>query len=424
MTAADPGDVLAALPDTLWPPLLSAVRTAADRLGKQQLPAVLQPYAGFTPAKLGQGRARKAVAAAVAGDARLREAIGQVLGEPLWGQSQVASPQALMQQFGTPAAAAALAARSRWDELHALAQEVAVPAPRAPRPPAPRADAGDRSALNALRRERDAALRGRTSAEQRASELAVRNEQLQDEVARLTAERDAGTQRSDAERARLRDRLARLQRQVSAAESQARSDRARVVRLAGELERLSAELLADPPAQDPGPTPVPAASPAPARLPRGVKAATPGRPCVLPPGVTDVQPAAVGALLAVPGIEVILDGYNVTKDMRGVPHADLVDQRAWLVRIAAAVGANRDVRVTVVFDGAGERTTSAAAARVVRCMFTAEGETADDRIVALVSELPADAPALVVTSDREVRSGVEQLGANVLASGVFLKAVG
>ena len=120
----------------------------------------------------------------------------------------------------------------------------------------------------------------------------------------------------------------------------------------------------------------------------------------------------------------ILDGYNVTKDIRGVPTAELADQRAWLVRIAAGVASGRGVRVTVVFDGEGERTTAASAARVVRCMFTADEETADDRIVALVGELPPDAPVLVVTSDREVRERVEDLGANVVASGVFLQAVG
>lgn len=427
MTAADPGAVLESLPDALWPSLLQAVRTAADRLGRQHLPSVLQPYAGFTPAKLGQGRARNAVAAAIVGDARLREAIGQVLGEPLWGQSLAASPQALTQQFGRPATAAALVARSRWADLHALADEVAVPAPRRSPPPAMRTDVVDKAEVNALRRERDAAARGRTAAEQRASDLAVRNDLLQAEVARLVAERDATAQRSDAERARLRDRLARLQRQVSAAEAQARSDRARVAWLAGELERLGAALQSDPPPEQPQQPPPAAAAPsAPGSsvLPRGVKAATTGRPCVLPPGVTDAQPGAVEALLAVHGIEVILDGYNVTKDIRGQPTAELADQRAWLVRIAAAVAAGRDVRVTVVFDGAGERTTSASAARIVRCVFTAEDETADDRIVALVEDLEAGTPVLVVTSDREVRSAVEELGANVVASGVFLKAVG
>ena len=432
MTGTDPGEVLATMPDALWPALLQAVRKAADRLGRTQLPPALQPFAGFTPATLGSKRARPTVAAAVAADARLRDAIGEGLAAALWRGAADDPLERLVAQHGPAATAAALAARGRWDDLQALsAQTAAVPV----RPTAP-ITAEDRTTgttakaeLTALRRERDAAVRARTAAERHASDLGNQIDALRARVEELTAERDLALSRADEERGRLRNRLARLQRRVSEAESQARTDRMRVTGLAAELERLAAALRAEdhglPAAgQTSGKPPSPAAGSAgPASVPRGVRAATPGRPSVLPPGVLDSQPLAVPALLAIDGIEVIIDGYNVTKDLRGVPAADLADQRAWLVRIAAAV-ASRGVRVTVVFDGQGERTTSASAARIVRCMFTADHETADDRIVALVAELPPDAPALVVTSDREVRERVEDLGANVVASGVFLQAVG
>lgn len=434
MTEADPGEVLAVMPDALWPALLQAVRKAADRLGRTQLPAALQPYAGFTPAKLGSGRARATVAAALAADARLREAVGQSLAEPLWQAAAEQDVQRLVAQHGPPAAAAALAARARWTDLQTLSVLVSAAAP-APRPQAPAVGqerpATAKAELAALRRERDAAVRGSTAAQRRATDLSNQVEALRGEVADLTTERDRALGSADEERSRLRDRLARLQRRVSDAESQARADRLRVTRLAGELERLARGLRAEE-KTDPRAGDRPAAggsdsadgSPGLPSLPRGVRTATPGRPSVLPPGVLDSQPLGVEALLAVDGIEVILDGYNVTKDMRGVPTAELVDQRAWLVRIAAAVTAGRKARVTVVFDGDGDRTTSSAAARVVRCMFTAEGETADDRIVALVADLPPDAPVVVITSDREVRERVGDLGANVVASGVFLQAVG
>lgn len=433
MTDADPGEVLAAMPDALWPALLQAVRKAADRLGRTQLPPALQPYAGFTPAKLGSGRARVTVAAAVAGDARLRDAVGEALGGSVWRAAAADDLEQLVAQHGRPAAAAGLAARGRWSDLQTLSVQVsaAAPAPRSQEPAAgEERPAAPKAELAALRRERDAALRARTAAERRATDLAIQVDALRAQMANLTSERDLALTRADEERSRLRDRLARLQRRASEAESQARADRLRVTGLAAELERLASGLReeeGDAQAADRASVDGPRSdedSAATSVVPRGVRAATPGRPSVLPPGVLDSQPAGVEALLAVDGIEVILDGYNVTKDMRGVPTAELVDQRAWLVRIAAAVAAGREVRVTVVFDGEGDRTTSTAAARVVRCMFTAEGETADDRIIALVTDLPPDAPVLVVTSDREVREAVEDLGGNVVASGVFLQAVG
>ena len=435
MTAADPGEVLATMPDALWPVLLQAVRKAADRLGHTQLPPALKPYAGFTPAKLGSGRARRTVAAAVASDARLRDAIGEVLGDPLWRAAARDDPTRLVQQHGLPATAAALAARARWDDLQTLCtQTAAEAAERPPANPAPEArPALPKAELTALRRERNAAVRARTAAERRAADLASQRDALQARVQELSAERDSALSRADEERRRLRDRLARLQRRVSEAESRARADRLRVTELVADLERLVSGLrndgLQESPAGDRGTasaTPPPAAqgTGGAAEVPRGVRAATPGRPSVLPPGVLDSQPLAVPALLAIKGLEVIIDGYNVTKDLRGVPGAELSDQRAWLVRLAAAAASGRDLRMTVVFDGEGDRTTSAAAARVVRCMFTAQEETADDRIVALVADLPPDAPVLVVTSDREVRDRVEALRANVVASGVFLQAVG
>ena len=145
---------------------------------------------------------------------------------------------------------------------------------------------------------------------------------------------------------------------------------------------------------------------------------------MLPPGIAGDSPAAVTALLAVPAIDVVVDGYNVTKDIRGVPTAELAQQRAWLERLLAGVAAARGLRITVVFDGDGDRTHAAARARVVRVVYTAAGESADDRIVAIVGALDGAAPVMVVTSDGEVRDACEALAANVVASGVFLKAVG
>jgi len=135
------------------------------------------------------------------------------------------------------------------------------------------------------------------------------------------------------------------------------------------------------------------------------------------------EPDAVHTLLKVAGLTVVLDGYNVTLSPRGVGTAALADQRAWLTRLAAGMVARYGVRVVVVFDGVRERAMAAAATRGVQVVFTASDQTADERIVEIVSSLGAAQPVVVVSSDREVREDCEALGANVIPSDAFLRAV-
>ena len=264
-------------------------------------------------------------------------------------------------------------------------------------------------------------MRHAEAAEQRLAALQQEVAALRTRAAAAEAERAAAERRYDAERSRSRDRMARLQRRISDAESRSRGDAAKLEAVAAELEQLAAKVRGADAESAPPPTAGPPEPVAP--IPRGVRPATSGRPCVLPPGITEAQPVAASALLAVPGVQVVVDGYNVTKDLRGVPAAPLPEQRAWLERLAAGVAAGRDLRMTVVFDGEGDRTSAAATSRIVRTVFTAHSETADQRIVAMVADLAPDVPALVVTSDREVATACQELRANVVASGVFLRAV-
>lgn len=437
MTPADAVPILEQLPASLWPVLLQGVRKASDALGRKQLPAGLQPYAGFAPARLGKGPARAAVIAALSSDARLRELIGKSLGDEVWEQAADAPALDLASRHGSAGAVAALVARERWEDVAALArhEQEAQPAASQPQPqpqPNARAGEGDRAAVAASRRERAAAQKRAEAAEQRVTALQQEIDDLRRRLTAAEAERDDAQRRYDEERRRSRDRMARLQRRVTDAEARARADAARLAGVAGELERLASRLRVrgDGESEVPAPAVVAPAAAAPAGgaprpvIPRLVRAAAAGRPCVLPAGITPSQTAAATALLAVSGIAVVVDGYNVTKDLRGVPTAGLPEQRAWLERLLAGVAAGREMRMTAVFDGEGERTSAAAAARIVRCVFTASQETADERIVAIVSALPDTAPVLVVSSDREVAAACEALGVNVIASGVFLAAVG
>ena len=422
--------VVAALPARLRSILLSAVRQAADRLGKSALPTALRPYAGFTPAALGEGAALQALSRALATDARLRESVGQALGKTLWDQAESAPVDELVARHGEGATAAALIARARWDDVAQLAASLTAQAEEAPRVPE-RSDTAVKGDAAAAKRERMQAQRKAAVAEQRAVQTEEEIRTLRQRVAAAEADRDRLAAELAAERRRLRDRMARLQRRASDAEARARTDGVRLDQIATELEQLAGRLRkADPDVTSPSPEAGQLGSPPKAQdagtaaaVPRTVQPATPGRPCVLPPGITGEQPDAVRALLAVPGIAVIVDGYNVTKDLRGMPTAALADQRAWLEQLLAGVSAPRDLRVTVVFDGEGDRTQAAAARRSLRVVYTAHHETADARIVAIVADLAPEAPVVVITSDGEVRDACAALGANVVASSVFLKAV-
>src|SRR5690606_21162593 len=117
-------------------------------------------------------------------------------------------------------------------------------------------------------------------------------------------------------------------------------------------------------------------------IPHRVRAAVAGRPCRLPPGVDPDSPAAALSLLQVPGLRLLVDGYNVTKDTRGMPTASLEDQRAWLLQVVAGALARFDVRPILVFDGRPDVETAPRRARGVIVQFTAE-ETADEMIVNL-----------------------------------------
>lgn len=100
------------MPSSLRVALLAAARQATDRLGRQALPSGLRPYAGFTPAALGDGTAWRALKRALASDARLREAVGAALSDDLWSAAETSAAEQLIARFSASDAAAALVARA------------------------------------------------------------------------------------------------------------------------------------------------------------------------------------------------------------------------------------------------------------------------------------------------------------------------
>jgi hypothetical protein len=136
-------------------------------------------------------------------------------------------------------------------------------------------------------------------------------------------------------------------------------------------------------------------------------------------GVSDA--AALDRLLTVPGVHLIVDGYNVTKT--GYDELALADQRARLVSGLAALAGRSRAEITVAFDGARRPAVQPVAPRGVRVLFS-QGEIADDLIRRLVAAEPPGRQLVVVTSDQQVVTDVMRAGAWTAPSSALLDLLG
>lgn len=429
--SGDGAAVLGDVPSELWGPLLRAVRRAVDRVDPSELPVRLRPFARFRPERMAAERPRAAVARALADDPRLRESVGELLDDrAAYTDAATADAVRLAEVHGDDVAVAALATRARWadvavvsaaaaERLASRRRAAAEPVPRS----APEADPLVRASaeLAAARDERDAQRRRADAAESRAGRADKLAASLLTEVAGLREQVEKLREELTSQRRRAQQRGARLQRRVEDAQRRGRVDEDRVRRVASRLEGLAGDLRGaldaggrtdEPGARLAGREPVP----------RGIAAAEPGRPCRLPPGVAAADPLAVEALLQVPGLEVLVDGYNVTRGEQGRPGLPLAEQRRWLIGLAAGLAARTRRRVTLVFDGTEPQVAPVPTARGVRVLFTRGEQIADERIVELAAA--TEAPVMVVSSDRQVARQARQLGADVVGSDVFVAAVG
>ncbi|HTJ75144.1 MAG TPA: NYN domain-containing protein [Acidimicrobiales bacterium] len=174
-------------------------------------------------------------------------------------------------------------------------------------------------------------------------------------------------------------------------------------------------------------TPVPAAAtePPPGEPePRRPRPRPPRRlPAPVPPGVLDDSVEAADHLVRVPGMTVLVDGYNVSQT--GWPDLPIAEQRRRLVDALAELAARSGADVSVVFDGADPVWPAMvpATARLVKVSFSPADVEADDVLLARVADLDPSRPVLVASSDRRVRDGAAAMGANVVSSPQLLAAL-
>jgi predicted RNA-binding protein with PIN domain len=190
--------------------------------------------------------------------------------------------------------------------------------------------------------------------------------------------------------------------------------RAAIGRLDGAFERFVDRAALQPPADEPSPSP-----PQPPDRP----AARPPRrsPAPLPPATFDDRAEAAEHLVRVPGALVLVDGYNISNARwHGRPPAE---QRDRLLAACDELHARLGTEVEVVFDGTGDEPAPPRAHAGVRHRFTPAGTEADDAILAITDAEPPSRTVVVVSSDRRVRDGARERGANVLGAKQFLHVV-
>ncbi len=172
------------------------------------------------------------------------------------------------------------------------------------------------------------------------------------------------------------------------------------------------------------PTPPPSASGLAPGLARIRRPKPPRRaPAPIPPGVLDDSVEAADHLVRVPGMTLLVDGYNASQT--GWPELTIAEQRRRLTDALAELVARTGVDVSVVFDGADLPWPAAAptTARLVKVGFSPVDVEADDVILERVAALPPSRPVLVASSDRRVRDGSAAMGANVISSPQLLGAL-
>jgi predicted RNA-binding protein with PIN domain len=294
-------------------------------------------------------------------------------------------------------------------------------------------------ARNRSAEEAAAALDEQLSAARQA-EAVLRSERdlLRSRVAEL--EREAGVLRSQvvrAEEAALGGEaaLARAVADASAAASALAAALASASAAIGGAPGATAENLASPaigrvgsrPAvAGPGPAPPEGGRPPALVAVRSPTSREPRRvPRALPPAVFEDSAAAAEHLVRVPGIVLLVDGYNVT--LRAWPELPIPEQRHRLVDALAELAARTGVAVQVVFDGAEQPAASGASSRPrspVRLRFSPPDVEADEVLIELVDTLPVHQPVLVATSDRRVQDEVRRRGANVISTPQLLGLLG
>jgi predicted RNA-binding protein with PIN domain len=408
-------------------------------------PVALRPFINF--AKLSSS-AVAAARRAVDADEEFRARVAEDVSEDEVGRAGwlwLTRPhgwQDELDALASGAAEAGHAAEERRAENEARRRlEGAEAATRRAEAAAASAQAESARAVSALAEER----RARRTATEQAEDLARRLDQVTGERDQARNERD----RAREEGSRARRRVAAMAEELEelrnapppappepaapeplehgdavAAEEVRRAGAALLQASAGaagmaeSLRQAAVALGAGPPPPPSAPAQAPPAPPAPppARRPRPPRRI----PVALPPGVLDDSVEAADHLFRVPGMTVLVDGYNASQ--LGWFDLPIAEQRRRLVDALTEMAMRSGADVVVIFDGAESAwpATVPKTSRLVKVNFSPADVEADDVILARVADIDPSRPVLVASSDRRVRDGAAAQGANVISSDQLL----
>lgn len=142
------------------------------------------------------------------------------------------------------------------------------------------------------------------------------------------------------------------------------------------------------------------------------------KPIAVPGGLPGNSEAVGEHMLRVPGVLVLVDGYNVAK--LGWVSLSLERQRNACIDAAENIARRWGASLHVIFDGSSVVGAASPRRRLVRVSYSPEGVTADDVVRAEVAALDVDRHVVVVTNDKAIIKDVRAAGANVVASDTFL----
>ena len=426
-------DVAGPLPEAVRSRVVALGADVLGRLPPDEVPSALRAVARFAPAK----RARlggTAVAAVLESDAAFRLRVLEV--------ATAAQPQlAESLRSGSPPAAAdpvevaVLAYLMRpagWQELvrpagsdgrpsgeEAARESAAVERLREQLSAARTAAREDRDKLKAeitrLKTENSTLRRRLSEARERATAAEAEAKVVAAEATDVSGRAESARSAAEAEARRLRARLGEAEQGLEAVRRAEREGRS----LGTARLRLLLDTLTDAAAGVRRELALPAGDLRPADVVLGMEG---GAADVGPDhgrALATDDPARLEALLALPQVHLVVDGYNVTKLDWG--SMTLEAQRARLAQGLSALAARTGAEVTCVFDGAElSAPPTVASPRGVRVRFSPGGTTADELVRRLVQAEPEGRPVVVVSSDREVAEGVRRPGVRAVGARALL----
>jgi predicted RNA-binding protein with PIN domain len=256
--------------------------------------------------------------------------------------------------------------------------------------------------VDALRTELDQARAECEELQHRATRSAQRARQLEEDLRRA---------RADARE--LRDRTERMESRLGSRDDRALADAVAAARqLSVSLDSLQRRIREAPDdATRPEVLEVTRERP-----PAPLKRSAPN----LPPGLVADSAAGIEAMLATPGVVLVVDGYNVAH--QAWAEATAADQRERLGIAATALTRRLGCEIVLVFDGDGA-TRGPLRRGGVRVLFSDAGEEADEVVVREVEARSKRVPIVVASSDAWVREHAANLGAVVVSAETFVGVI-